>query len=224
MGERRRTKNRPRAAGGPEAGSAADAAGKANGNGSGARPADRVRSLLRLAWVAVIGLAVLALVNAYGRTLTTFIQDTWGPDFSYFDNGQMILTKLHRLPPATAAGQTAPPGQAAPPTQTAPASTWPEAVLRPACQFTLSLMGLSGPEGGLWQATLEGKEPAQYLVVRATATGAEVGRYRVLEGSPQTGLAVVELNAGPNGLHLMDVLQPTPRVGWYVVQVYRVSG
>lgn len=169
----------------------------------------RRRTFSRLVWTVVVGLAVLALVNAYGRTLTAFIQDTWGPDFAYFDNGRLVELKLHDLP------------EPVPPAQAAPSATWPEKVLRPACHYTLSLMGLSGPEGDLWQASLEGKEPVQQLVVRATWNNGVVGRYRVTEGAAATGLAVVELDAGPNGLHLMDMQEPSPGAGWFVVEVYR---
>ena len=41
------------------------------------------------------------------------------------------------------------------------------------------------------------------------------------EGREEAGLVVVELDAGPNGVHLMDLQQPRPGDGWYVVQVYR---
>ena len=174
-------------------------------------PAGRVttpgRAVRRWLITAVAAFAILALINAYGRTVATFIQDVWGPDFSFFDNAQTVQVKLHRLPPATDHAQ-APAGAA-----------WPEKVLRPACHFTLSLMGLSGPEGELWLGSLEGQPPA--LVVRATWSGGEVGRYRVTEGREEAGLVVVELDAGPNGVHLMDLQQPRPGDGWYVVQVYR---
>lgn len=170
------------------------------------------RALVRLLWTVVVGFVVLALVNAYGHVITSFVQDTWGADFAYFDNGRSVQVKLHDLPGAAPGGQAA------------PEAAWPEKVLRPACFYTLSLMGLSGPEGGLWTATLEGEAPAQTLVVRATWNGGVVGRYRVTEGSDATGLAVVELDAGPNGLHLMDVQAPAPGAGWYVVQTYRVAG
>ncbi len=167
---------------------------------------DTLRRFLVTAAAIVL---VLALVNAYGRVLSAFIADTWGQDWSYFDNGRVVAMKLHDLP--------AP----APPAQAPAGAAWPETVLRPACYYTLSLMGLSGPEGDLWRTSLEGKEPAQVLVVRATWNNGVVGRYRVTEGAPAMGLAVVELDAGPNGLHLLDVQEPAPGAGWYVVQAYR---
>lgn len=163
------------------------------------------RTALRWLTAAFVGFVLLALINAYGHSVAVFVKDVWGPDFSYFDNGRTIQVKVHRIPSPDSPGQ-APPG-----------TPWPEKVLRPACYYTLSLMGLSGPEGGLWDASFRG----QSLVVSATATGAEVGRYRVTEGAEETGLAVVELNAGPNGLHLMDVMQPVAGAGWFVVRVYR---
>lgn len=160
----------------------------------------------------VVGLLALlaALVQVYGPAISMFVKDTWGPGFSYFDNGRVIEIKLHRLPPPF------------PPAPAGPGLGWPEKVLRPACYYTLSLMGLSGPEGGLWRAVPEGDGPGQSLVIRA-AGGTVVGRYRVTEGSEETGLVVVELDAGPNGLHLMDVLEPVPDAGWFVVRTYRVS-
>lgn len=189
--------------------------GKSNGRDSGKAGGGQGRRgrLPGLAWTALALVVLLALVNAYGRTLAAFVEDTWGPDFAYFDNGRLVQVKLHELPR---------PGR--PPAQAPGGAGWPEKVLRPACYYTLSLMGLSGPEGGLWRAALEGKPPAQTLVVRATADGSVVGRYRVTEGSEEAGLAVVELDAGPNGLHLMDMQEPVPGVGWYVVQLYYQVG
>ncbi|RJQ08386.1 MAG: hypothetical protein C4551_05270 [Bacillota bacterium] len=181
----------------------------------GARPSEpggpgRRRSIGPWLWAVFVAAMMLALINSYGRAMATFAQDLWGPDLTYYDNGTPVLAKLHRLPGPGDPGQ-------------APAGTgWPETVLRPACFYTLNLMGLSGPEGGLWTASVEGEGLGQRLVVRATAGGNVVGRYRVVGGLEDTGLAVVELDAGPNGLHLMDVFQPREGAGWFVIQPYRV--
>ncbi len=175
----------------------------------GDRPPSR-RSVRPWVVAALAGLLALALINAYGQAMTMFVRDLWGPEFSFYDNGRTVSVKLHRLPPA------------ATPPQVGPDGTWPEQALRPACFFSLNLLGLSGPEGGLWTASLEGEGRGRVLTVRSTGTQAVVGRYRVTEGSEETGLAVVELEAGPRGLYLMDVLEPRPGAGWYVVSVYRV--
>lgn len=172
------------------------------------RPPRPRRSVQLWLTAAVMALAMLALINAYGRTMATFVQDLWGSDFSFYDNGRTVVVKLHRLPPPGAPPQ-------------APQAGWPEKVLRAVCGYTLDLMGLSGPEGGLWRAAMEDKGRNRVLLVRATATGAVVGRYRVTEGSEDTGLVVVELDAGPNGLHLIDAMEPRPGAGWFVVAVYR---
>lgn len=163
---------------------------------------------VRLLRAAGAALVLLALAHAYGAEAVLVARDLWGPDFSYYDNGRTVTVKLHRLPGPGSPGQAR------------LEAGWPEAVLRAASCHTLNLMGLSGPEGRLWTARMVG----DVLVVTARAGGAEVGRYRVTEGSPDSGLAVVELEAGPNGLHLMEVVQPHPGGGWFVVEVHTVIG
>jgi len=162
------------------------------------------RTGVHLLGAAVAVAVILAVVGAYGEGISLFIKDIWGTDFSYYDNGLPVTAKLHRLPG---------PGD---PGQAGPEAGWPERALRPACHFTLNLLGLSGPEGGLWTASMQGN----FLVVAATDGSGEVGRYRVTQGSETSGLAVVECSAGPNGLYLMDLLQPRPETGWFVVRVY----
>lgn len=157
----------------------------------------------RLAVVAGLLIAA-ALANAYGRAALDLALDLWGPDFCFYDNGLAVRVKAHRLPGPAASGQA---GENA---------GWPEAALRPAARYTLNLMGLSGPEGGLWTAAMRG----QTLVVTATSAPVEVARLRVLSGTAGSGLAVVELDAGPNGVFLMELFQPRPDTGWFIVRIY----
>jgi hypothetical protein len=157
----------------------------------------------RLALLAVFALLLVA-AGAYGQRITVMVRDLVAADFSYYDNASKVTVKVHRIPGPDAPGQA---GEGA---------AWPEAVLRPASRHTLNLMGLSGPEGDLWTASMRG----QVLVVMATYAPVEVGVYRVASGTQESGLVVVELNAGPNGLFLMSVAQPCPDTGWFIVRIY----
>ena len=152
----------------------------------------------------VIFTLLLVAAGAYGQHLTALARDTMGRDFSYYDNARKVTVKLHHLPGPDAPGQA---GEGA---------GWPEAVLVPACRHTLNLMGLSGPEGEDWTASMRG----QVLVITVAHAPVEVGLYRVTSGTQDSGLAVVELDAGPNGLFLMSVAQPRPDSGWFIVRIY----
>lgn len=174
------------------------------------------RKLMRWVTAGTALFVALALWSAYGQALTTLALDLWGPDFSYYDNGRTVTVKVHRLPggrpdPDAQEGTVSPPAAIAP---------WPETALRAACAYTLNLMGLAGPEGDEWMASMA----EQDLVVLATWAPIEVGRFRVMEGSEDSGLVVVELAAGPNGLHLMNLYQPEPGGAWFVVTVYTAIG
>lgn len=172
------------------------------------------RKMMRWLTAGMVVLLLAAVWSAYGPQITVLALDLWGPEFTYYDQGRMVVVKAHRLPDPPAPGS----GAADSPSPSSPA--WPEAVLRAACGYTLNLMGLTGPEGEAWTASMAGPD----LVVLATWAPVEVGRFRVTGGSPDSGLAVVELDAGANGLHLMNLFQPRPDSGWFVVTVYTAIG
>lgn len=157
----------------------------------------------RLALLAILVLLLVA-AGAYGRQMVAMVRDALAPEFSYYDNSRRATLKLHHLPGPGHVGQA---GEEA---------GWPETVLRPAAWQTLNLMGLSGPEGEHWTASMVG----QVLVVRATYAPVEVGRYQVASGSETGGLVVVELDAGANGLFMMSVAQPRVDSGWFIVRIY----
>jgi hypothetical protein len=167
------------------------------------------RSARRRFWVVGFLILLAGAAFASGPALLRAAADAWGPSVSYFDNGRQFTVKVHDLPlpgPSIAADAN---------------RVWPETILRSVCHYTLSLMGLSGPEGTLWEANLEKTSSGEVLVIRAPG-GNVVGRYRVTEGSEDAGLAVVELDAGLNGLHLMSVQAPVANGGWLVIHTYRV--
>ncbi|MCL6580790.1 MAG: hypothetical protein K6U08_04135 [Firmicutes bacterium] len=186
----------------PEGAGSVPPKGPGGGEARPARPGRRLRPGLVLVLLAVA-------LAGLGPPVAGLAFDFFGPTFTYYDNGRTVeLSRSHlravsRLPGGGLGLE------------------WPECVLRPACLATLDLLGLAGPEGGEWTAGMEGEGPGCRLVVR-TADGTLAGVYRLTGGEEETGLVVVEVDAGLRGLFLLDVLQPVEGGTWFVVRVWEV--